>query len=361
MRKLILSISVIAALISFPTRLPACTGIKLAAKDGSFVHGRTLEFGIEVDVSVAVIPRGFSFQGTTPQGKGLAYTAKYAAVGAIAFGDPALMDGMNEKGLAVGTFYFPTFAGYSEITSKNQSQALSPVEFPNWILTQFATVGEVKAALPTIAIAPTINKAWGSQPAPFHYIVFDKQGNCLVIEPIEGKLITYENKLGTFTNSPTFDWHMTNLRNFINLTPFNSKPVTLNGVTLAPLGQGSGMMGLPGDFSPPSRFVRAAIFSATAIPSATAKEGIFQLFHILNQFDIPVGVARSIDNGVTYSDATQITCARDPQTLKYYFRTYNDQTIKVVDLNKFDLDAKAIKSVNVTGTTQAVDITPELK
>jgi choloylglycine hydrolase len=361
MRKCTFGITLLVACASLFMRAEACTGIKLIAKDGSLVHGRTLEFGVEVNISAAVIPRGYAFKGTTPNGQGLSYTSKYGAVGATAFGDPALMDGLNEKGLAVGTFYFPTFAGYSLITAENQAKALSPVEFPNWILTQFATVDEVKEALSQVVIAPTITKAWGSTPAPFHYIVFDKKGNCLVIEPLDGKLVTYDNKLGTFTNSPTFDWHMTNLRNFINLTPFNAKPVTLNGVTLQPFGSGSGMVGIPGDFTPPSRFVRAAIFSTTAIPSENANEAVFQLLHILNQFDIPVGDAREKIGDVTYSDKTQMTCARDPQSLKYYFRTYSDQTIKEIDLNQFDLNAKSIKSLEASGINKVLNISSQLK
>lgn len=361
MKKMIFG-ATFAALTLLFAQTEACTGLKLVAKDGSQVHGRTLEFGIVVDASVAVVPRGYEFKGTTPNGPGINYKAKYGAVGAIISGDPSLMDGLNEKGLAVGTFYFPGFAGYTPTTAENQSKALSPVEFPNWIITQFATVDEVKAALDNVVIAPTISKAWGPTAAPpFHYIVYDKSGKALVIEPINGKLVTYEDKLGTITNSPTFDWHMTNLRNYINLTPFNVKPITLNGVELAPFGQGSGMVGMPGDFTPPSRFVRAAIFSTTAVPSETSNESIFQLFHILNQFDIPVGAAREKEGEVVHSDFTQLTCARDPQSLKYYFRSYDDQNIKFIDLNKFDLNAKEMKAVNVTGQTKATDVSSLLK
>ena len=343
------------------SQVEACTGIKLTAKDGKIVTGRTLEFGVVVDTSAVVIPRGYQLTGTTPQGKGLTYTTKYGVVGAIAFSNPAVMDGMNEKGLVVGTFYFPGYAGYSTITSENQAKALSPVEFPNWILTQFASLDEVKAALSSVVIAPTIVKEWGPTPAPFHYIVYDKQGNALIIEPIDGKLVTHESSLGTFTNSPTYDWHMTNLRNYINLTPFNVKPLDIKKLVLAPFGQGSGMVGLPGDFTPPSRFVQAAIFEITAVPSATSAEAVFQAFHILNQFDIPVGLARDVENGVTYSDYTLVTSVKDPQTLRYYFKTYEDQNLKVVDLNKFDLNAKTVKSVSTSGTQLAKDISSDLK
>ena len=196
-----------------------------------------------------------------------------------------------------------------------------------------------------MVIINSVLKGWGNAPPPFHYLVIDKEGNSLVIEPLAGKLKVHENKLGVITNSPTFDWHMTNLKNYLNLKPENVKPKVIDGVELAPPGQGSGMMGLPGDFSPPSRFVRAAIFSTTAIPSSDATKAVFQAFHILNQFDIPFGTVRAVENGVTHIERTQATSVRDPQSLKYYFRTYEDQTIKSVDLNSFDPSSKKLKYI----------------
>jgi choloylglycine hydrolase len=356
MKKLIVGITLsLCTLLQFNST-EACTGIKLIAKDGAFINGRTLEFGVEVDISLAVIPRGYAFKGTTPKGEGLSYTAKHATLGAIAFGQPALMDGLNEKGLAVGTFYFPTYASYTPLTSENQSKALSPVEFPNWLLTQFETVEEVKANLSKVVIVPTITKEWGPTPAPFHYIVYDKHGKCLVIEPLEEKLVIHDNPLGTFTNSPDFNWQITNLRNFINLTPYNAKPVTLDGITFKPFGEGSGMVGIPGDFTPPSRFVRAAIFSTTATPSANAQETISQMFHILNLFDIPIGFARSVENDKVYSDQTLFTCVKDPAALNYYYKSYKDQNIKVASLKDFDLNAKDMKVFKVHGTNKPEDV-----
>jgi Penicillin V acylase and related amidases len=100
------------------------------------------------------------------------------------------------------------------------------------------------------------------------------------------------------------------------LRSINAPPVTINGLTLAPFGQGSGLVGLPGDFTPPSKFVRAAIFSVAAIPSDKAEEAVTQAFHILNQFDIPVGAVRSLDKGNILSDYTMVTCVRDPKALR---------------------------------------------
>ncbi len=350
----------LGALLFF-VQIEACTGIKLIADDGSTVHGRTLEFGIPIDLSIAVVPRGYSFISTTPNGPGLRYKSKYAALGSIAFSRLAILDGMNEKGLSVGTFYFPGFAGYSQITRDTQLRALSPVEFPNWILTQFATVDELKEALQDVVIAPTVSEEWGPTPPPFHYIVFDKEGRCLVIEPLGGFLATYDNELGVLTNSPTFDWHLINLRNYIHLSPYNATPVSINGLTFKQLGSGSGMVGLPGDFTPPSRFIRAAIFSAAATPSPNAHDSIFQIFHILNQFDIPVGTAIEKIDDTTHSSQTLVTCARDPQSLKYYFKTYDNQNIKMVDLTDFDYNVSDVKLLPITGRGQAQDISRDLK
>ncbi len=339
----------------------ACTEIKLTAKDGSIVHGRTAEFGVKIDFSLLAIPRNYSFTGSTPSGPGMSYTAKYGAIGVMAFDTPALMDGMNEKGLAAAIFYFPGYAEYAEITDENLSQSLSPIDFCNWLLTQFASVDEIPEALSQIAIAPTVINGWGPTPPPFHYIVIDKAGHSIVIEPIGGKLIVHDNPLGIITNAPTFDWHMTHLNSFINLTPYNVQPVTAGGVKFVPFGEGSGLVGLPGDFSPPSRFVRAALFSLTATPSSTSPETVLQAFHILNQFDIPLGAVRSVEHGVTYTDQTLATTVRDPQTLRYYFRTYEDQSIKMADLSKFDLNAPKLKKMAIAGKQPIQDVSASLR
>ncbi|MEO8402392.1 MAG: linear amide C-N hydrolase, partial [Gammaproteobacteria bacterium] len=222
-----------------------CTGIQIKAKDGSIVNGRTIEFGLNLELGGVIVPRNYQFKGTLPDGTaGLVYTSKYGAVGGGMFGEAAIADGINEKGLAIGDFYFPGYASYAKITPDNKKKALSPTEFSNWILTQFATVDEVKQGLQSVVIAPTTPKGWPVLP-PFHYIVYDKTGKSIVIEPINGQLKVYDNPLGVFTNSPTFDWHMTNLANYVNLSTVNVAPINFNGVELQQFGSGSGLHGLP--------------------------------------------------------------------------------------------------------------------
>jgi choloylglycine hydrolase len=308
--------------VSVPTQpINACTGTMLKAKDGSVLSGRTIEFGAIVDTSVVLVPRGYAFVGQTPKGDGLPYTSKYATVGLITYQDMKVMDGLNEAGLASAAFYFPTFAEYTPVTAKNQKRGLSPTELPNWVLSQFASVAEVRQALERedVVITPTIVDGWGAVAPPMHYAVWDKTGASIVIEPIGGRLVVHDSPLGTVTNSPPFDWHMINLRNYIALDPRNVPPVKIAGETFSQLGQGSGMHGLPGDFTPPSRFVRVSVFAATAIPSKTGDKGIQQVFHILNNFDIPVGVAREEIGGKLITDYTQATVARDSANLRYYF------------------------------------------
>jgi len=338
------------------TTANACTGILLKNADGTIVHGRTLEFGVPVVIDFAVEPRGYSFTGTTPLGEGKKWTAKYGALGAIAFGNLGIMDGINEKGLAIGTFYFPSFAEYTPTTAQNQEKSMSSIDFSNWILTQFASVEEVRAAIESgeAVVAPTPIPGWPGGVQPFHWLVTDKSGKSLVIEPLGGKLVLYDNPLGVLTNSPTFDWHMTNLRNYVALSPRDVPPVKLDGKTFQSFGMGAGMLGLPGDFTPPSRFVRAAVFSATAFAAPDAAAGVFNGFHILNNFDIPHGAARTNEGGGGHADETLFTVMRDPQNLRIYYKSYGDQTIRMADLNRFDLDAKDVMRLPTASDTQPV-------
>jgi choloylglycine hydrolase len=352
-----LAVTAMTAFVS-ATTADACTGIMLRNADGSLVHGRTVEFGIPLDLDMAIVPRGYDFVGQTPLGDGKKWTSKYGAVGAIVFGNLGIMDGLNEKGLAIGAFYFPTEAEYTTTTAANQAQSMSSVDFSNWILTSFATVDEVRKAIEAgeAVVAPTLLPGWPQTVQPFHWVVYDKSGKALVIEPVGGKLVLHDNPIGTLTNSPTFDWHMTNLRNYIALDPLGAASVKIDQTTFQSFGMGDGMLGLPGDFTPTSRFVRASVFASTAKPAKDSTDGVFSGFHVLNNFDIPVGAVREVQDGKTHNDQTLLTTMRDPENLRMYFKTYDDQTVRMVDLNKFDLDAKEVKKLPTKGKQTVIDM-----
>lgn len=346
-----------AGLMALAPAAQACTGLALKAQDGSYVSGRTAEFGLELDLNALFVPRGYSFEGTRPDGSsGMPYESKYAFMGINTFGAPAVVDGINEKGLSAGLFYFPGFAKYAEATTQNKDSSLSPTEFNQWLLSQFATIEQVRAGLENVAIVPTTPAGWPTLP-PVHYVVYDPSGASIVIEPIDGKLIIHDNPLGVVTNSPTFDWHMTNLSNYVNLSPLGVSPKTVDGVEIQAYSAGSGLGGLPGDFTSPSRFVRAAVFSASSVSPVDSVDAAEKVLHLLNQFDIPRGAVRTVEpGGKTQIEWTLATVARDPKTLTYYFKTYDNQNLRKITMSSFDLDSKEIVQILFAGGQPIADV-----
>jgi choloylglycine hydrolase len=357
-----LLIAILAAALGFVPAAQACTGIRLVAKDGGVVAARTLEFGFDLHSEVMVVPAGTAFTGTLPDGgKGISYKTKYGFAGANGMGMPAIIDGLNDQGLYVGLFYFPGYATYADATKDNAARAMAPHEYANWLLGNFSTVEEVKANFNKVVLVPVVLEAI-EQAAPVHFVVYDRSGKSVVIEPLDKSLKIYDNPLGVMTNSPTYDWHMTNLRNYVNLTATNVPPISLDGLKLAQFGQGSGMRGLPGDFTPPSRFVRAVAFSQSAIRSDTAAQAVLQAFHILNNFDIPLGAVREMDNGQMHAEATTWTSASDLKNLRWYFRTYDDQSIRSVDLAKALAAAQGeIKFIKMDARQPVTDVSANFK
>ncbi len=333
----------------------ACTGISLNAKDGAMIRGRTMEFGFPLSSNVIVVPSGTAMTGTLPDGKqGIAYTTKYAMVGANAAGQTAIMDGMNDQGLSFGLFYFPGFAEYPAVTAANAGKAMAPFEFGTWVLGNFATVDDVKAALASGGAVVVDTPAPGFGSSPSHYFLRDKSGKSIVIEPLGGVLKVFDAPLGVVTNAPAYDWHLTNLRNYVNLSVTNVPPLDLDGIKLTQLGQGAGMHGLPGDFTPPSRFIRAVAFTQAEVPSATADDAVLTAFHILNQFDIPKGSVR--DKATGGPELTQWTAVSDTKNLRWYFKTYDDQNIHVVDVKRAVDAAKGeIRTIDMKSEQPIVD------
>jgi choloylglycine hydrolase len=353
--------AVCAAFASFvtATSAPACTGIRIVAQDGSVVYARTLEFGSDLKSQVLFVPRQYEFAGTTASGKpGLTWNGKFAAVGLNAYGFNLLIDGVNEHGLAAGGFYMPGYADYQQINPEEESQAIAPWELITWILTNFTNVDEVRAALPGIKVAAAPLAGREGVP-PLHFVAHDESGKSLVIEYVDGKLFTYDNPIGVITNSPTFDWHTTNLRNYINLSATNVPAIELSGVKLSQFGQGSGLKGLPGDFTPPSRFVRAVALSQDAFPGERVEDAVRTAFHILDSFDIPRGVVRPAEGENAPYECTQWTSASNLKERTYYFHTYDNRRIRSVVLANFPLDHQAPITIPLDDTSAIEVLRPE--
>lgn len=352
----------LATTLAFSPMAQACTGIQLIAKDGAVVPGRSLEFGFDLKSQVMIVPAGTTLSGTLPDGsKGITYKTKYGFGGANALGQVAILDGINDQGLYVGLFYFPDYASYPDATRENAARAMAPQEYGTWLLGNFASVDEVKANFDKVVLVPTVLEAI-KQAAPVHFVVHDKTGKAVVIEPTDKQLKIFDDPLGVLTNSPTFDWHMTNLRNYVNLTATNVPPIALGGIKLAQLGEGSGLRGIPGDFTPPSRFVRAVAFSQSAMPSDTARDAVLQAFHILNNFDIPYGAVRETVQGQMAAEYTLWTAVSDLKNRRWYFRTREDQSIRSVDLAKALAAAQGkISFISMTSKQPIEDVSVKFK
>ncbi|MDW5289620.1 choloylglycine hydrolase family protein [Formosa sp. PL04] len=311
----------------------ACTGIVIRTENGSVIVARTLEFGFDLKSDILVIPKGTSidFLSSVTEKVGYKMKAKYGFTGMNAAGKNIVIDGINEAGLYMGSFYFSGFAVYEKLTPDNQSKAVSSEEMGNFILGSFSTVDEVIAGLKDVTVVGSyISEIQGE--APLHYAVTDKSGKSIVIEYSKDGLKIFDNTVNVVTNNPSYDWHLTNLRNYVNLTPDNVNGITLNGEKFTPLSEGSGMLGLPGDCTSVSRFVRATAFVNAAEPCKDEEEGIFRAFHILNNFDIPIGIVKQKEKTGSLSEYTVWTAAADVQNGAYYYKTYNNPSIKKVDV-----------------------------
>jgi choloylglycine hydrolase len=342
----------------------ACTGGALTAADGSVVVGRTLEFGQPLDSQIAVWPAGSTIRGSSTRGAGLTFRSRYGFAGAtVANHSDMLLDGLNEKGLNVGIFYFPGYAEYTPVAKARSGRILAPGQITAWILANFASVEEVKAQINTIDLTPQVLDVIGIVP-DLHVKVQDAAGRSIVIEPRGGRLVVHDNPTRVLTNAPTFDWHITNLNNYVTLMKSYPAAKTIGApgageLRLQPFGMGAGGAGLPGDFSPPSRFVRMVYFTQGATPAANARGAVSDLFHILNNFDIPYGVAQP-PRGTSESNAdfTTWTAVSDLKNLQFNWHTYGDPQLKSLDLRQALAAAGSKPRLLPMGPQQPTDVMP---
>jgi choloylglycine hydrolase len=351
----------------------ACTGLMFSveplpgAPDGLYAfQARTMEFGPDVTGwQIISVPKGYIYKsckyGICGSGVfGFNWTAKYQHVG-MSPSRPDIpildevADGINEKGLACGAFYHMGYEEYN--TNPTTGKAIADTDFVSWVLSNFATVKEVRDAMEqnTVDVAQFTLTIKGklmctSKTCPqLHYAVTDESGAAIVIEFKKGKSKIFESA-GVITNDPTYDWHTTNVQNYIGLQALTRDSAVFSGKTYNKLGNGTGAIGLPGDFTPPSRFVRAMFFLSTSLPRTGIgpDEAIADAFRILNQFDIPVGsvIADSpAGTGQQIQDSTMWTSLCDLKRKRYYFHCQKDRTLRMIELDKQPKNALSIQQL----------------
>ncbi|NQT54869.1 MAG: choloylglycine hydrolase family protein [Desulfobacteraceae bacterium] len=340
----------------------ACTGFFVRAEDGAVVYARSLEFAVPLDSKLMVIPRGTTFEATMPKGaKGAKWTSVYGILGMNFKGLPHMVDAVNEKGLQFGLYYFPGFADYKDYEPKLGTKSIASWEMGAWLLGQFASVEEVRRHIGEVHVVKVFNKEL-HQVIPAHYFLVDASGDSIVIEPIDKTLKVHENPVGTMTNAPTFDWHLTNLRNYIKLSPDNAEPTRLRGHKIEPLGDGSGMLGLPGDITPPSRFVRAAYYSNALAPMKTAQEALNKAMRLLQIFYIAKGMSRQLTpDGSVYIEFTEWQVYSDLKNKRLHFSTYDNLNIRMVEMAKLDFSPGPIRVMDINQPQIFEDLTGKLQ
>ena len=337
----------------------ACTGITLTSGDGSYIVARTIEWGgSNLNSVYVVVPRGYVQQSYTPDGiDGLTFSARYGYVGVAVERREFVAEGVNEKGLSAGLFYFPGYGKYVDFVASQKSSSIADLQLVSWLLGCCGSVDEVKAAMRGVRVI-SVDPRGGT----VHWRFADSSGRQLVLEIVDGVPVFYENVLGVLTNSPGFEWQLTNLNNYINLYPGTASSRRFGGIDLSSFGAGSGFLGIPGDVTPPSRFVRAAFYQVTAPQQDSALSTVLQCFHILNNFDIPIGIEFSSDQRPTdIPSATQWTSVTDISNRIFYYRTMYNCVIRSIDLNTIDFDRVAYRAVPLDGVPRQTIVGIEVK
>ena len=252
---------------------------------------------------------------------------RYPVVGVSAGIIPggALLDGQNSQGLSMSANFLPGFTQYQTVTPQDRNYQ-SILTFGSWALGSFETVAELREAVKTMKVWADDSLPTGPTPATLHFVFVDRGGAGMVVEYVGGEVKIHDNVAHVLTNAPTYDWHLNNVRNYLSLSTVGVPERQIGTVNVTELGQGGGLIGLPGDYTPPSRFVRATVLRHTATTPKNAAEGAQVVAHILNNVDIPVGVAQSrTPDGKLVSDYTQWVAVKDLTNNRLMIADYNNR------------------------------------
>ena len=310
-----------------------CTAISYKTKDHYF--GRNLDLEYSYNETVTVTPRNYVFK-FRKKGK---MKSHFAMIGMayIADGYPLYYDATNEKGLSIAALNFPQNADYKPFCETKDN--ITPFELMPWILGQSATVSEAERLLERINI---LNENFSDELplSPLHWIISDK-GRSITLESVKSGIKVYDNSVGVLTNNPTFDCQLFNLNNYMSLT--NDAPqntfVINKDLKLEQYSRGMGAIGLPGDYSSMSRFVRATFVKMNSVLGNSENESVSQFFHILQSVAMPRGCVKVGEEN--YAITIYSSCCNTDRGI-YYYITYNNNQINAVDMHKENLNGNTL-------------------
>ena len=314
-----------------------CTALSICSKEGNYFFGRNMDLAYTFNQSVIIMPRGLEFKDIVT-GNMITNNRAIIGIGTVIDNHPTIADGMNENGLAAAGLNFAGYA-YFEKDKVEGKTNIPPYDFIQWVLSNHDTVEEVKKNIESIELVDIpINE---KTPCPtLHWMISDKSGKSIVVEKTKEKFAYYDNTVGVMTNNPTFDWHLTNLNEYMFITPKHQKDTSWSKQKLTALGVGSGTLGIPGDFATVSRFVRIAYIRANMPEVENNINAVTQFFHMLDYVKMVKGGIITQDG---LQDLTLYSSCMDQENGIYYYRNYDNNRINAVDMKKEKLEGKELK------------------
>ncbi len=308
-----------------------CTAISFLSADHYF--GRNLDLNRSYGEEICVLPRSYP----------LSFRLKekifdhYAIIGmaTVVDGTPLFYDGANEHGLAMAGLNFPHNAHYSERTADKDN--ITPFEFIPWILSQCKTVDDALGLLEKINLV-NIPFSDSLPLAELHWMLCDRNSS-IVIEPMADGLHIHKNPVGVMTNNPPFSFQLFSLNNYRNISTSNGENRFAENMQLDNYCQGLGGIGIPGDTSSMSRFARTAFALKNSVCQQNEESSVSQFFHLLSFAEMPRGICR-LENGDC--DITVYSACINTTRGLFYYTTYDNRRITVVDMHKTDLDGTFI-------------------
>ena len=308
-----------------------CTGIRFTDAEGKMYFGRNLDWTQGYGERVVAVPPAATIPAAFDREHDPAVGHAVIGMGIVVAGIPLYFDCGNDAGLAVAGLNFPHSARYAA-EPRQGSVNVAAYEFPFWIARTFSSLDEVRAALASVTVvAKPVNEHLPV--ANLHWLIGDATGS-IVVECMEEGMRVWENDADVLTNEPDFGWQRTNLRNYLTLTDEDPDAAAWGAMKLVPFGSGLGMQGIPGDYSGPSRFVKAA-FVNSHYPAQTGEAAnVTRLFRTLGSVAVPEGAAKMADGS---HEKTLYTSCFSPATMTYYHATYDDPRIRSYPIASIDL------------------------
>ena len=308
-----------------------CTAITLTTKDHYF--GRNLDLEYSYIETITIAPRNYPFSFRKKD----AIQNHYAIIGTafVQNNYPLYYDAANEKGLSMAGLNFPENAYY--FPSDEEKDNITPFEFIPWILAQCASISDAKQLVHTLNL---LNEPFSNELplSPLHWMIADKESS-IVVESTKDGLHVYDNPVGVLTNNPTFDMQLFHLNNYMNLSNDPPENHFSDILDLKKYSNGMGAMGLPGDWSSQSRFVRASFVKMNSKCGSSETESVNQFFHLLDSVAFPRGCVEMKKD--IYEITVYSSCCNTDKGI-YYYKTYENPQITGLNMYKENLDSKEL-------------------